>query len=40
MAGWNPEEMVMKEKSDGLRRVRAKDNRVWRTVRGNAEKKD
>lgn len=32
MAGWNPEEMVMKEERDGLRVVRAKDSRVWRAV--------
>lgn len=32
MAGWNPEEMVMKEECDGLREVRVKDNRVWRIV--------
>lgn len=31
MAGWNPEEMVMKEESDALEVVTVKDNRVWRT---------
>lgn len=32
MAGWNPEEMVMKKENDALEVVRVKDNRVWRTV--------